>query len=75
MRGLYVATIVGACVGGVAVLLVFIAIKLGRYVTIAMECDDMDQLIDQLLDDELEPPARAAARRSHSNSHGGGGDR
>ena len=75
MKGLYVAAIVGACVGGEAVLLVFITIRLGRYVTIAMECDE---LIDQLLDDAPlvpEPPARAVARRSHSDSHehGGGG--
>ena len=60
MKGLYVAAIVGACV---AVLLFFITIRLGRYVTIAMECDE---LIDQLLDDA---PSELVARRSHSDSH------
>lgn len=73
MKGLYVAAIVGACVGGAAVLLLFITIRLGRYVAIAMECDE---LIDQLLDDAPsvpEPPARAVARRSHLDSHEHGG--
>lgn len=67
MKGLYVAAIVGACVGGEAVLLVFITIRLGRYVTIAMECEE---LIDQLLDD-APPEPRAVARRSHNDSHEG----
>lgn len=70
MKGLYVATIVGACVGGEAILLVFIIIRLGRYVAIAME---YDELIDQFLDDAPEPPAQAVARRSHLDSHEHGG--
>lgn len=60
MKRQYVAAIVAACVGGgVAALLFLITIKLGRYVTIAMECDD---IIDELLADEPAPAARAVAR-------------
>ena len=71
MKGLYVAA--SACVGGVAVLLFFITIRLGRYVTIAMECDE---LINQLLDDAPSvpepPPSPRHARGCHYETAGRG---